>query len=359
MKSFWRIVIFVLVLIAAGCKSTPTKDSITQLPEPPQCKPIAKVEPPAPVCPACAKCECPKVVQPVCPQVICPAPPKPECPAVVATAPKPRRISSAAPFANYYEQKIVFDRLEEEYQRYGKPINLKHAKKKKFRGSLIEQRSGRKRLFDHNLFLRKLFSGKLVFREFGRLGDEFEGAVFFDIGSAILSDEGAVTVRDLFEDKQVAPHLKIVASDINDKGSPKTRYIEIYRKKKEQLPFDVVEISPSLTEAARFLEPISVYLKGDETAVMLRAVNAGPDLYYEPLKVRKHLLAAISAFEQRSVLYFYNKFILYKPKGGNYFMLLGEIDASIGTNHKETTWEDVDWSKRRFEDAIFLNRAYW
>lgn len=272
---------------------------------------------------------------------------------------KPRRIYSGAPFANYYEQKILFDRMDAEHEKYGKPANLRHAKKKKFRGSLVEQRSGRKRLFDHNLFLRRLYAGKLVFRDFGRLDSEFEGAVFFDIGSAILSDEGAVTVRDIFEDKQIASHLKIVASDVNDKSSPKTRYIDIYRKKKEKLPFDVVEISPAITEPAQFLSPINAYLKQDETAVILRAVNTGPDLYYDHQQVKKHLLAAISAFEQRSVLYFYNKFILYKPRGSNFFMLLGEIDASVGTNHKETTWEDIDWSKRRFEDAIFLNRAYW
>ncbi|MBX3722910.1 MAG: hypothetical protein KF713_13805 [Turneriella sp.] len=285
--------------------------------------------------------------------------PKPECPVATVAPVKPRRIYSGAPFANYYEQKILFDRMDAEHEKYGKPANLRHAKKKKFRGSLVEQRSGRKRLFDHNLFLRRLYAGKLVFRDFGRLDSEFEGAVFFDIGSAILSDEGAVTVRDIFEDKQIAPHLKIIASDVNDKSSPKTRYIDIYRKKKEPLPFDVVEIPLAITDATGFLEPIRPYLSNEDTAVILRAVNTGPDLYYDTKQVKKHLLAAISAFEQRSVLYFYNKFILYKPRGSNFFMLLGEIDASVGTNHKETTWEDIDWSKRRFEDAIFLNRAYW
>lgn len=366
-----------LCLVAIHCKSAPPKESqqpVAQADQkttaacscPPatvvyakqQCPalPVAKPEktlcPPAPpekICP-----ELKPAVQPTCSQsVVSPVEP------VVVVKPTLPKIDPGQAFANLYEEKIFYERMANEHAKYGKPINLRHAKKKKFRGAFIEQRSGRKRLYDHNLFLRSLYAGKLDLREYGKLSDQFEGAVFLDIGSAILSEEGAATVRDLFEDKNVSSHLTLVASDINDKTSPKHRYVDIYRRQKKQLPFDVVEISPLMTDPAKFTRPLESHLSDAARPVMLRSANSGPDLYYDAKQLKKHLLAALDAFSNRNLIYFFNKFILYKPKAASYFMMIGEIDESVGTNHKETTWEDIDWSKRKFDEGIFLNQAYW
>jgi hypothetical protein len=369
--------LLVLGLVAIHCKSAQSKG-----PE----QPVALAEKKSTAACNCApatvvyeKQQCPALptakpektlCPPAAPEKICPElkpVQEPKCvqaavntgdPVTPVKSPLPR-LKDGLAFANLYEEKTFFERMALEHQKFGKPAHIKRAKKKKFRGALIEQRSGRKRLYDHNLFLRRLFAGKLELREYGKLSEQFEGAVFLDIGSAILSDEGAVTVRDLYEDKKVSPHLTLLASDINDKSSPKHRYIDIYRKQKKQLPFDVVEVSALMTDVAKFTSPLEGHLTSADRSVMLRAANSGPDLYYDAKQVRKHLIAAIEAFEDRHLLYFFNKFILYKPRAGSYFMLVAEIDETVGTNHKETPWEDIEWSARKFEEGIFLNRAYW
>lgn len=61
------------------------------------------------------------------------------------------------------------------------------------------------------------------------------------------------------------------------------------------------------------------------------------------------------AFYDRNVIYLFSKFILYKPKKRADFLVIGEIDDQVGTNHKKAAWEDIDWSERSFEEGIRLN----
>ncbi len=75
------------------------------------------------------------------------------------------------------------------------------------------------------------------------MGSLLSGASFIDFGSAILYEEGAVTVRDLYEDEFIRSHLKnIVATDINDPEYSHTRYIEIHMSEREPFPFSFNEI---------------------------------------------------------------------------------------------------------------------
>jgi len=282
-----------------------------------------------------------------------------------ADAPKPVIIRRA--FANTYEHEAFFTHISEEHKKFGTAKRMKLYKKKKFRNSIVEQRSGRRRLYDHNIFLRALFAGKLSGGEVadgGKADDpvdlkaQFEGALFLDIGSAILFGDGADTVRDLFEDKKVAPHLKIVASDINDRTNKKNRYVDIYRSSGEKLPFPVVEIPMMMDKPEHFLQPVKLFLTDEIQAVILRSANAGPDLYYDPGQVQRHLRSAVAAFYDRHLVYFFNKFILYKPKDSESFVILGEIDPDVGVNHRVATWEDIDWDTRTFSEAIRLNPQY-
>ncbi len=261
-------------------------------------------------------------------------------------------------FYNPYENDAFVLHMAEEHKTFGTANRVKKYKKKKFGNSIVEQRSGRRRLYDHNIFLRAVFSGKLIADGSVNLRDQFEGALFFDIGSAILSGEGADTVRDLFEDKKVSPHLKIIASDINDSANKKNRYVDTYRKSGEQLPFPVVEIPTMMERPEHFKNPVKLFLTDEIDAVILRSANAGPDLYYDTREVQRHLRSAIAAFYGRHVIYFFNKYILYKPKERESFVILGEIDPEVGINHRVPTWEEIEWGSRTFTEAIRLNPQY-
>lgn len=70
-------------------------------------------------------------------------------------------IVSTRPFINPYEAKIFFDHQANEHKKFGMPRYAKHQRKKKYGNSVLMQRSGRKRLYDHNIFLRALLSGKI------------------------------------------------------------------------------------------------------------------------------------------------------------------------------------------------------
>lgn len=258
---------------------------------------------------------------------------------------------------NPYESKIFIENCQQEYEKYGNPKRENFYKIKKFRGSIVEQRSGRKRLYDHNIFLRSLFTGTVTFNG-ESLDKKFNGALFLDIGSAILFGEGAVTVRDLFEDEAIRPHLTIVASDVNDEENKKNRYIDIYRSQKKKLPFPVVEIKQKMLSKQDFLLPLRPYLKDETQAIILRSANSGPDLYYTVPQVLLHLRTATAAFFECDLLYLFNKYILYKPKSALGFIILGEIDPEVGINHRNPLWEDIDWDKRTFNEAIRLNRHY-
>ena len=273
-----------------------------------------------------------------------------------AEPPKPVVIQRA--FYNPYENDAFVLHIAEEHKKFGTANRVKKYKKRKFGNTLIEQRSGRRRLYDHNIFLRSVFEGKLVAEGTTNLKDQFEGALFLDIGSALLYGDGADTVRDLFEDKRVNPHLTIVASDINDATNKKNRYVDIYRKSGQKLPFPVVEVAMMMEKPEHFKGPVASYLTDTTAAVILRSANAGPDLYYETREVQRHLRAAVAAFYGKHLLYFFNKYILYKPKERESFVILGEIDPEVGINHRVATWEDVDWETRTFNEAIRLNPQY-
>jgi hypothetical protein len=288
-----------------------------------------------------------------------------------AEAPKPATVKEenpplkpAAPiiikraFSNPYENDAFVLHMAEEHKTFGTASRVKKYKKRKFGNSLIEQRSGRRRLYDHNIFLRALFAGKLVADGSVNLKDQFEGALFFDIGSAILFGDGADTVRDIFEDKKVSPHLKIIASDINDGTNKKNRYVDIYRKSGEKLPFPVVEIPMMMEKPEHFRNPVKFFLTDEIEAVILRSANAGPDLYYDTREVQRHLRSAVAAFYGKHVIYFFNKYILYKPKERESFVILGEIDPEVGINHRVPTWEEIEWGSRTFSEAIRLNPQY-
>lgn len=261
------------------------------------------------------------------------------------------------PITNPYEYSAFLINVDSEHKKYGMAALAKSYKKKKYGNSVVEQRSGRKRLYDHNIFLRALLAGHLKSDAYGNLQDQFEGGVLLDIGSAILFGEGADTVRDLFEDKEIQPKLTLVASDINDPGNKKTMYVNIYRESGSPLPFPVVEIAMLMEKPEHFSTPIQDYLKSG-AGVILRSANAGPDLYYDKKQVQKHLRAAIQAFYDRPVIYLFNKYILYKPRKRNNFLIVGEIDDQVGTNHRKTTWETIDWTKRTFDEAVRLNQQH-
>ncbi len=275
-----------------------------------------------------------------------------------AVAPRATPVASTEPIQNRYEYRDFMRNVEDEHKRFGTAERAKKYKRKKYGNSVVEQRSGRRRLYDHNIFLRALLEGKLQSGAGENLGEPFKDAVFLDIGSAILYGEGADTVRDLYEDKKIHPHLTIIASDVNDPGNKKTMYVDIYRKTRKSLPFPVVEVAMLMDRPVHFTGPLKLFLKDAETAVILRSANAGPDLYYTPKQVQKHLRAAVLAFYERDLIYLFNKYILYKAKKRPDFLIIGEIDEEVGTNHRETTWNEIDWKTRTFDEAVRINRQH-
>ena len=274
----------------------------------------------------------------------------------VKTTVAPRK--KVRPFLNPYESAVFFAHIEDEHKRFGTASRAKRYKKTKYGNSSVEQRSGRYRLYDHNIFLRHVFAGSIENDVYGNLQPQFDDGLFLDIGSAILYGEGADTVRDLYEDNKIQPHLMIIASDINDKSSKRTMYIDRFRQSGKKLPFPVVEIPMQMVKPAHFVSPLKLFLPTRKGGIILRSANAGPDLYYDKHQVYEHLCAALSAFHDRPLLYLFNKFILYKGEGRADFIILGEIDETVGINHRETTWQDIDWSHRTFKEAIRLNPQY-
>jgi len=74
--------------------------------------------------------------------------------------------------------------------------------------------------------------------------------------------------------------------------------------------------------------------------------------------MREHLCSAIQAFADKNLLYLFNKFILYKPADRLGFLVIGEIDETVGINHKKTVWNTIDWAKQTFADAVRLNAQH-
>jgi hypothetical protein len=214
------------------------------------------------------------------------------------------------------------------------------------------QRSGRKRLYDHNLFLASLFEGKISHKIYGDMMKLFKKAIFIDIGSGILCDEGAPTVRDIVEDDRIWVHLDfVVATDINGQNS---RYVDIYRTTKRNIPFPVLEVGMKMNSKRDFVSLAHELLK-PETAVIFRSANSGPDLYYEPDTLIDHFRAMIQVYKNRNVIYLFNKFVLFKGKNDSFFQKIGVVDHSVGMSHRGHPWEKIDWEKRKLKDAFSPN----
>jgi len=211
-------------------------------------------------------------------------------------------------------------------------------------GPTILQRSGRGRLGDHNLFLDALFRGRLIHRRDGNLSNYFERSLFIDIGSALLTGDGAPTCRDLWEDERVRPHLAdLIATDIND---PDSRYVDQYLAGTNRLPFPVKEIPLALTEIGAWSN-----LVGDSDApLMIRSANSGPDLYYESAVLSNHFRCLLRYAQRRPLLYFFSVFVVYKGAQDPGFQILGVVDRQVGFNHRGPAWTNVEWSRRDLSD---------
>ncbi|MBL8022636.1 MAG: hypothetical protein JNM27_23360 [Leptospirales bacterium] len=225
--------------------------------------------------------------------------------------------------------------------------------------TVLMQRSGRKRLYDHNLFLRALFQGRIVHKQYGDLRKIFVKPVMIDFGSAILQGEGAPTVRDLFEDSAVYSHLgDLLATDIDDHRSPDTEFITIYKKQSQQLPFKVLEIDMCMKEPAQISRLKKEAAVSQGTPLILRSANSGPDLFYSVDEMKQHFKSIAAANADSDVLYFFNKFILYKHMGSRRFEKLGEIDENVGLARGTDFWMWINWELRSLEQGFTPNQAY-
>ncbi len=271
-------------------------------------------------------------------------------------------ISENGVFATTAEKK-EFDQLKKKESWWGKPQFKKMDQKRKFGNSVIEQRSGRMRLYDHNIFLRGVFAATVEHKEFGSLDSLFKNGIFFDIGSAIIMFEGAPTVRDVYEDPWVMEHLKtVIASDINDKSSRENAYMDRYHDRIKKvpsyrLPFPVVEIPMAIDTPEKFQQLTEKYSLAD-TPMIFRGANSGPDLYYSAETTQKHLSAMIIAYADRNVLYFFNSLVLFKHKSQNNFQIIGIINPSVGFAHRGEPWVTIPWEDRKLTEAFFPRKDY-
>lgn len=262
-------------------------------------------------------------------------------------------------FINPVEEKKFQKIIRYEQKKNGNSRAIRHMKHKMSHGVLLEQRSDRKRLYDHNIFLRALFSGKISHKKYPNFGRLFNSSIFVDFGSAILNGQGAPTVRDIFEDKEVSFYLsKIIATDINDYNNKRTQYINIYKKKKRVLPFPVKEIDKSITRYKQIDSLLEPYLNEKISSVIFRSANSGPDLFYKNNQVKHHLKAIIISCIDKNVIYFFNRFILFKGQYSDKFHLIGTISKDIGFSHQYRPWLYIKWQKRLLKSAFTPNTDY-
>ncbi len=224
--------------------------------------------------------------------------------------------------------------------------------KKRMGKTVIMQFTARKRLYDHNIFLRALFRGQVLHRKYGNLKKRFQKPVMLDLGSAILFKGGAPTVRDLYEDKQVYGHLfKLVASDINDYRSRKTQFYNLYKRQAKKLPFKVIEIDMSLTRRYQFRFILKQIEAGNDRPLIFRTVNTGIDLFYTADQIAHHLHALRLAAKKHDLLYIMNRFLLFKPRESKRFEIVGTFDRRVySSNHFR--WRRINWKKRKVRKAL-------
>lgn len=260
---------------------------------------------------------------------------------------------------NEEDEKRVLENHAFEKLRFGLANHIHYYKVKKTKNTVVEQRSGRKRLYDHNLILRSIFRNRILHHEYGSIGRLLDGASFIDFGSAILYEEGAVTVRDLYEDQFLARFIKkIVATDINDPEYDHTRYIEIHMTEREPFPFAFNEIPYRLDDPEYIRVLTRIYTPNEFSPVIFRSTNSGPDLFYTVDEMREHFRSVLDANPHRTILYFFNRYIFFRTPCESKFQLLGTIDEKVGVNHSFSAWRYVDWEKREFSEAIEPNFRY-
>ncbi len=257
------------------------------------------------------------------------------------------------------DEQLLIDTHNTEKLRFGLSSHINYYKVKKTKNTVVEQRSGRKRLYDHNLILRAIFRNQIIHKKYGGLGNLLKGAVYIDFGSAILYEEGAVTVRDLYEDNLVRPNVsEIVATDINDPNYDHTRYIEIHIKERDPFPFSFTEI-PQLMDNPEWLKVlVESYARDHLTPVIFRSTNSGPDLFYTVDEMKKHFISILKANPDRNVLYFFNRFVFFRFACENKYELIGRIDEKIGVNHSYSAWRFVDWQRRSLDEAFLPSFDY-
>jgi hypothetical protein len=86
-------------------------------------------------------------------------------------------------FETEAEERLVLDFQKSEKARFGAPEHIQRYNALAAGNTMLMQRSGRKRLFDHNVFLRAVFEGKILLEDGLPLGEKLERADFVDIGS--------------------------------------------------------------------------------------------------------------------------------------------------------------------------------
>jgi hypothetical protein len=274
---------------------------------------------------------------------------------------KPNQVSQdGSPiFESANEEEYLFANHKSRYQVFGTEKMKAHFSNKRAGDTVAIQFTDRKRLYDHNILLAAIFAGRINHIQCGNLGNRFQGSLFFDLGSAVLYRGGAPTVRDIFEDKKVFPHLShLVASDINDDSSAKTQFINIYRKQKAQLPFPVEEIDMSITTPEQVKKMISKYVSNETSPIIFRTVNTGIDYFYKEDELKKHFQAVLASMDKRDFIYFFNRFILFKPQEGNKFQIIGEIFERMFAAEKGKNWRKTFWTKRKLQDGFIPNKKY-
>ncbi|TGL44185.1 hypothetical protein [Leptospira perdikensis] len=260
---------------------------------------------------------------------------------------------------NEEDEKRVLENHAFEKLRFGLANHIHYYKVKKTKNTVVEQRSGRKRLYDHNLILRSIFRNRILHHEYGSIGRWLDGASFIDFGSAILYEEGAVTVRDLYEDQFLSRYIKkIVATDINDPEYDHTRYIEIHMTERDPFPFAFNEIPYRLDDPEYIRVLTRIYTPNEFSPVIFRSTNSGPDLFYTVEEMRDHFRSVLDANPHRTILYFFNRYIFFRTPCESKFQLIGTIDEKVGVNHSFSAWRYVDWNKREFSEAIEPNFRY-
>lgn len=233
-------------------------------------------------------------------------------------------------------------------------------------GSTVIQRSGRKRLYDQNIFLQNIVKCRILYKAAGDnscfLRDLLLNSLFIDFGSAILNGikykDSAPTVRDIYEDKIIKPIVsKVIATDINTDAFPSGDIIDQFNRQGGELPFPLKEIPLLMIDIDWLQKFVGGLSNVKAQSLILRSASSGPDLYYSLDESVAHLDAITKAFQGRTVFYFFNKFVLFKLRGDSQFLILGEIEETVGFNHKSQVWAwNIDWKLRTLEQAFIPNQ---